>query len=198
MIRVGITVGIGSGKSTLRKVWEKLGASVMDADAYARELMVSDPLIIKELTKTFGAKTYHKDGSLNKEHLIKEAFKKGRVAELNAVVHPQLRKRTMEYMQKLPLDTPIFAYEAAVLLNEGRPEGFDCVVLMLAAEQNRLERVSSRDGSTEQDVLNRMQAQPDFGQLRDLADIIIRNDGSLEELKEKAEKTYFRILEEFS
>jgi dephospho-CoA kinase len=198
MIRVGITGGIGSGKSTLVKVWEELGAHVLNADEYARELMVTDPLLISEIKETLGEESYHEDGSLNKEHLIQEAFGKGRVGELNAVVHPILRKRTQEYMDGLPDTTPVFAYEAAVLLNEGRPDGFDRILLMLADEQQRLHRVSERDGSNEEDILQRMKAQPDFEHLQHLADMIIRNDGSLEDLKKKAEASYGKIMQDLS
>ncbi len=196
MIRVGITGGIGSGKSTLVQVWKKLGAHVLNADAFARELMVSDEDLIQELKDTFGEETYHPDGSLNKEHLIREAFEKGRVGELNGVVHPVLRKRTAEYMAKLPKETPVFAYEAAVLLNDGRPEGFDCILLLLANAEKRKQWVNKRDRSGEKAVMDRMQAQPDFEQLQHLADIIIRNDGTLEELKQKAENSYLKILED--
>jgi dephospho-CoA kinase len=83
MIKVGITGGIGSGKSTVCKEWEKLGAVVFYADDEAKKLMVTDRLSRQKLTDAFGPQTYKADGSLNKAHLIEEAFIKGRVEELN-------------------------------------------------------------------------------------------------------------------
>ena len=97
MIRVGVTGGIGSGKTTLCKEWEKLGAFVVYADDLAKKLMVEDEELVKKIKSTFGDKAYDEYGSLNRQYLAQEAFEKGRVNELNNLVHPVLWKKVEFY-----------------------------------------------------------------------------------------------------
>ena len=200
MIRVGLTGGMGSGKSTFMEVWKSLGAEVLNADDFAKDLMVSDPIIINRLKNTFGEETFLEDGSLNKDHLIEQAFKNGRVEELNEVVHPQLRFRTKEYADRLEQEeeTEVFLYEAAVLLNEGRPDGFDVIILLTSDKNNRVNRVAKRDQVTSESVIQRMQSQPDFEKITHLADIVISNDKTIEDLKSEARKLYHSVLQDFS
>ena len=100
MISVGITGGIGSGKTTVASIWESLGATVVYADDLAKQLMQTDPDLKRKLSETFGEETYHSDGSLNKPHLIKEAFHKNRVEELNSIVHPAIRIEAKDLIKK--------------------------------------------------------------------------------------------------
>lgn len=196
MIRVGVTGGIGSGKSTLCHELEKLGAFVVYADDIAKELMVSDPKLIQEIMETFGEASYHSDGSLNRAHLAKEAFEKNRVEELNALVHPALWQHIDELAdakEKEAID--IFVKEAALLLKNGRPENIDKVVLLLADEERRIDRVVGRDHTEEQKVKERIDKQDSFEDLKHLANFVITNDGSLSDLKQQA-RTLFRTLKE--
>lgn len=195
MIRVGVTGGIGSGKTTFCKVWEELGARVLYADDFAKELMVTDSVIIQNLKDTFGEITYLENGELNKDHLITEAFKKNRVDELNAIVHPRMRERAKEEGDKATREGySVFAYEAAVLLNEGRPEHFDDIILLLADKNKRVKRVMERDQTRGELVLDRMQKQPDFEELTHLVDHILINDSDLDSLKAEAEKMFHKLL----
>lgn len=195
MIKVGVTGGIGSGKTEFCKTWEKLGAYVLYADDFAKELMVTEPELTEALRKTFGHETYLPSGELNKPHLIKEAFDKGRVEELNRIVHPVLRRKSKEVAGQAEKEGfEVFVKEAAVLLNEGRPPELDYVVLLLSEKEDQLERVSRRDQTGKEAVLERMNTQPDFAALTHLADFTIQNNGSLEELRQKAEKLYQKLL----
>lgn len=197
MVTVGITGGIGSGKTTVCNCWSALGGYILNADALAKELMVSDDEIKQQLITTFGEDSFRADGSLNRAHLAEEAFQKGRVEELNAIVHPKLppvvRQKMQEASQK---GFQVGVYEAALLLElqEDRLAHFDHIVLVLAPEKRRLQWVSERDEAPEIDIQNRMQKQRDFEAATDRADIIIRNNGTLNELKEKAEKVYKNFL----
>lgn len=191
MKRVGITGGIGSGKTTLCKVWEQLGAYVLYADDFAKELMVSDNELIALIKDRFGDNAYHEDGSLNREYLAAEAFEKGRVEELNGIVHPQLRKRIGELAEKKEQEgVEVFAQEAAILLNDGRPDGLDAVVLLLADENKRVERAAKRDAVDKKQILNRLNKQPDFEKLAYLCDHVVCNNDSLDELRSKARDLY--------
>jgi len=195
MITVGITGGIGSGKSTVASIWDSLGAKVVYADDLAKHLMQTDPDLKNKLSETFGMETYNSDGSLNKPHLIKEAFHKNRVEELNSIVHPAIRIEAISCIKRAKKKGyKLFAYEAAILLNEGRPEYLDVVLLVSSKRETRLERVSERDSVDISDVEARMVKQPDFSSLEHLVDYTIENDGTLEELKVKSVNLYHELI----
>jgi len=195
MISVGITGGIGSGKSTVARTWESLGAEVVFADDLAKELMQADPVLRQNLTDTFGEQTFNPDGSLNKPHLIEEAFHKNRVEELNSIVHPAIHKEIQSQIARAEeAGIKLFAYEAAILLNNGRPDYLDVVVLVTSNRNKRLARVSERDSVDERDVAARMAKQPDFATLTHLADHVIENNGSLDDLREKSAGLYYKLI----
>src|SRR6056297_2735129 len=195
MISVGITGGIGSGKSTVARTWESLGAEVVFADDLAKELMQADPVLRQNLTDTFGEQTFNPDGSLNKPHLIEEAFHKNRVEELNSIVHPAIHKEIQSQIARAEeAGIKLFAYEAAILLNNGRPDYLDVVVLVTSNRNKRLARVSERDSVDERDVAARMAKQPDFATLTHLADHVIENNGSLDDLREKSTGLYYKLI----
>lgn len=187
MIRVGVTGGIGSGKTTFCKEWERLGAFVLYADDLAKKLMVEDEKLVKNIKSVFGDEAYCKDGSLNRDYLAQEAFEKGRVTELNRLVHPVLWDKVKEIAdQKEREGVDVFVKEAAILLQHGRPEDLDYVVIVEADEQQRMERVLERDNSDKEKVEGRISAQQDFSALTDLADFVVINNEGVTELKEKA------------
>ena len=191
MKSVGVVGGIGSGKTTVCKVWEKLGATVIYADDLAKELMQTDPELQKELTTIFGSETYNSDGLLNKPHLINEAFNKNRVDELNKVVHPVLRKELKNLaVSSEQAGVELFVVEAAILLNDGRPDFPEIIVLVTADRDRRVERVAKRDQASGDEILARMDKQPNFNELTHLADFTIENDGSLAELEESASNLF--------
>jgi dephospho-CoA kinase len=197
MIVAGVTGGIGSGKSTLCEVWESLGAKVVYADDLAKQLMVEDQSVKKRLVKLFGEKTYTQDGALNKEHLIEEAFLKGRVEELNRVVHPAVREKFQEIIENSKkTDVEVLVKEAALLLNNGRPEELDAVILVMSSKSDQIKRVQERDSVGEKNVLDRMNKQPDFESLKSYADYVINNDGTLDEFKLKSKELYLKVLED--
>ena len=187
MIRVGVTGGIGSGKTTLCKVWEKSGAFVVYADDLAKKLMVEDENLINSIKSVFGDKAYHEDGTLNRHFLAQEAFEKGRVSELNNLVHPVLWKTVEEIAdQKEKEGAEVFVKEAAILLQNGRPADLDYVVLVEANKKSRIDRVIKRDNSDRTKIEGRISAQQDFSGLTHLADFVVQNDEGVNELKEKA------------
>jgi dephospho-CoA kinase len=194
MIKVGITGGIGSGKTTFCKEWEKLGAFVLYADDLAKQLMQEDPELQEKIKQAFGDESYDSEGNLNRPYLAKEAFEEGRVEELNALVHPVLWKHSEKLAdQKEQEGVEVFANEAAILLQNGRPKHLDYVIIVTAEKEQRLQRTVNRDQASRDQVEGRMQKQPDFESLTHLADFVILNNGTLEELKEKAKKVYKSI-----
>lgn len=195
MIIVGLTGGIGSGKSTVASVWEKRGACLIKADDLAKELMVSDPELISQIKATFGNQAYLEDGSLDKSFLAKEAFEKGRVEELNNLVHPAVYK-WFEKQKKLEeaKGTKVLIREAALLLDKGKPSGFDVIVVVNADENKRISRVSLRDSSDEKSIKSRMDKQLNPEKMLEMADIVIQNNSDLASLIEKANQVYDQLV----
>jgi len=191
MITVGLTGGIGSGKSTVGSMFEKLGATVIRADDLAKELMIKDASIIQQIKKTFGEESYFSDGSLNKAHLSEQAFQKNRVSELNSIVHIAVyawfRKQKEEELQK---GTKVLIREAALLLDKGRPEDFDKIIVVTASKSNRIYRVMQRDHVSEELVLSRMNKQLDQEKMQEFADFVIQNDESEMELKNQVQQIW--------
>lgn len=164
-----------------------MGAFVVYADDHAKELMSSDEKLIKQIKETFGDAAYNEDGSLNRKYLAEQAFAKGRVEELNRIVHPRLWESIVELSDvKESEGQEVFVEEAAILLQNGRPEFLDAVVLVLSEDDERLERVVQRDQVDAQLVLDRMGKQPEYEELAHLADYLIINDSTPEQLKLKA------------
>lgn len=199
MVIAGVTGGIGSGKTTVCREFENLGAYVFYADDEAKRLMVSDKGVVRRIKKTFGEESYQTDGSLNKPHLIREAFEAGRVEELNRIVHPAVGKAFEAACKKAQQDGyDVAVKEAALLLNKGRPEILDKVIIVTGDEAARMERVIKRDHSSENKIKERMEHQPDFEKKHHLADFIIDNNGTLSDLKKEAKRVYQQLVEEAS
>jgi dephospho-CoA kinase len=195
MVTVGITGGIGSGKTTVCEIWSRMGAYILNADDLAKQLMVSDPEIKAQLVETFGEASFFNDGSLNKKHLAAEAFEKDRVEELNAIVHPRLPDAVIKKMKEVEqAKYDVFVYEAALLFENIEPVDLDYIVLVLADQEHRLRRVLQRDDSSVEEIKQRMSKQRDFSKETDRVDYVITNNGTLEELKKKVEVVYQNFL----
>lgn len=195
MITIGLTGGIGSGKTTVCKVWEGLGAKILYADDLAKFLMTNDPELRSKIQTTFGIESYHKDGTLNREYLAEEAFQKGRVKEFNAIVHPRIFSETERLKKAAEKDGyPVFVKEAALLLDYGRPENTDYVVVVIANDEKRIARVKDRDHVTSLMVEQRITKQKKQEYLLKFADFVIENNGSVKELEEESVRLYKKIL----
>jgi dephospho-CoA kinase len=173
---VGITGGIGSGKTTTCQIFEELGVPVYYADSLAKQLMVEDPLKGKVI-QAFGAKAY--DGSrLNKAYLAKQVFgSKEKLSVLNGLVHPAVASNFEGWLEQNKQSDYVLK-EAAILFESGAYQAVDITVLVIAPELIRVERVMKRDGSTEEEVMERVANQWTQERKVKLADHIINNDGS--------------------
>ena len=197
MIKIGITGGIGSGKTTVCEIWQKQGAQVVYADDLAKYLMQDNKSVRQQISETFGEESYQPNGDLNRAYLADKAFNKGRVEELNSIVHPAVFKETDRLITQAEKDGyDVFVYEAAILLHHGQPEKFDHIVMVLADERKRITRVGKRDKANENDVLERIRNQQNFESLISMADVVIRNNGSLRELEKEAIKVYKTLTRE--
>ncbi len=195
MVKVGITGGIGSGKTTVCKVWEGMGAVVVYADDLAKKLMVEDDDLISRIISAFGESSYHEDGSLNRQFLANKAFEKGEVEKLNKIVHPAVARKVKELMGRAEAQgADMFVEEAALLLSKGRPDIFDYIVIVTANKSDRLKWVMNRDNSGQDEILARMKKQQSFEELMPLCDFVIENDSTVQSLKRKSEDLYRQML----
>ncbi len=175
MYLLGLTGGIGSGKTLVCSILEKLGVKVYYADSEAKRLMNTDPDLVIQIKALFGMEAYN-GTSLNREFLAKEVFgDPAKLAFLNAAVHPVVRKDFSHWVQTQK-DAPYVVEETAILFESGARQFLDGSILVYAPEGMRLQRVMERDGLNEEGVRSRMKNQMDEEDKKKLADHIIIND----------------------
>ena len=177
MLKIGITGGIGSGKTTVCKIFEVLGIPVFYADTAAREIMVKDVLLIEGIKAAFGENSYFTDGSLNNKHIAAIVFNDAvELDKLNALVHPAVFRAFDSWVKQIPADTPYVLKEAALLFESESYKMCDLNILVIAPEALKLERVTHRDGVTIEQVRARMDKQFTDDQKFKLADHVIYNN----------------------
>lgn len=175
MLKVGITGGIGSGKTTVCKIFELLGIPVFYADQAAKELMQQDKELKLKLIEKFGADTYLPDGSINRTYLANIVFKdEAQLEALNAIVHPAVFSTFDQWLSKQ--STRYVVKEAALLFESGSHRLCDFNVLVQAPEEIRIERVMKRDQITKEQVLGRIAQQMSDEEKSKLADYLLMND----------------------
>jgi len=173
-LKIGLTGGIGSGKSTVAKIFETLGIPVYYADAAAKRLMNENEVLRKAVTEKFGEQAY-KDGVLNRSYLAAMVFdNKQKLEQLNAIVHPATIADGNSWMSAQT--TPYAIKEAALIFETGIQEHLDYVIGVSAPTPLRIERAMKRDHITKQDVMARMQRQMDEQIKMRLCDFVIIND----------------------
>lgn len=176
MLKIGITGGIGSGKTTVCKVFETLGIPVFYADTVAKQIMTTDPILIQGIRETFGSQSYFQDGSLNNKHIANIVFaNEHELAKLNALVHPAVFRAFDQWDAALPKNTPYSIKEAALLFESGSYKMCDKNILVAAPHQLKITWVTRRDGVDEAQVLARMDKQFSDEQKLQMADYVISN-----------------------
>jgi dephospho-CoA kinase len=192
-MRVGLTGGVGSGKSTVSALLAEHGAVVIDADAIARQVVEPGTPGYDAVVARFGRGILGPDGALDRPALAAIVFNdEAARADLNAIVHPLVGARTGELMQAAPAGA-IVVYDIPLLVESGTAGGFDAVVVVEAATGTRLQRLEAR-GMPEADARARMAAQADDAARRAVAHEIVVNDGSLEELRATVDELWERLL----
>jgi len=173
-LRVGLTGGIGSGKSTVAGIFKVLGIPVFDADATARNIMNEDEALKEKIIATFGEASYQ-EGKLNRKYIANIVFNDAfKLEQLNALVHPATIAAAERWMQQQ--HTPYAIKEAALFFESGSAAGTDVIVGVFAPQALRIQRVMERDGVGRQEVLARMGRQIDDEIKKLLCDFVIIND----------------------
>jgi dephospho-CoA kinase len=178
MIKVGITGGIGSGKTTVCRIFATLGIPVYYADERAKELMVSDANIVSEVKKLFGAEAYNNECQLNRKLIADRVFNDEiLLKQLNAIVHPAVFQDTFSWFKKHQ-DKSYTLYEAAILFETGNYKMLDKTITVFAPAEIRIARTMKRDKVSRKEVLERINKQMPEEEKVKLADYVIYNDHS--------------------
>jgi len=173
MKTVGLTGGIGSGKSTLMQWFQKQGVPCFESDAVGRKLLNTD--LREAVSEAFGAELYLQTGSLDRKALAEKVFANpAALAKLNQIVHPAVAI-AFENFKKQHANAPFVINEAAILFETGGYKNCDVVILVTTPKSDRIERIINRDGSTKAEVIKRMKNQWEDERKRKLADYVIEN-----------------------
>jgi len=173
MIVVGLTGGIGSGKTSVLQVFVDKGIPVYIADIEAKKLMIEDVVVKKAIIATFGAQSYQKN-QLNRAYLASKVFGDDKaLAQLNAIVHPAVQEHLLGFIAKQ--DSPYLIYENAILFENGSNVLCDYIITVTAPIETRIARVVKRDKVNEQQVKDRIKHQWDDVRKSELADFSLEN-----------------------
>tara|TARA_B100000508_G_scaffold48272_1_gene37510 strand:+ start:57869 stop:58444 length:576 start_codon:yes stop_codon:yes gene_type:complete len=176
MIKVGLTGGIGAGKSIVARVLATMGFPVFYSDKVGKELLSDNSDIQNEVINIFGNEAYA-EGELNRGFLAKMIFSDNQLKEkLNAIIHPAVREEFDAWSKKQ--NSTIVFNEAAILFETGSYKNFDKNILVTAPEEIRINRVMERDDSSKEEIRSRMENQWSDSRKKKLADFEIVNDGN--------------------
>lgn len=174
MLKIGLTGGIGGGKSTVAKVFEVLGMPVYYADDAAKKLMNEEGPLKQQIQKIFGATAY-RNGQLDRKYVADIVFKNpDKLQLLNALVHPATINDAQKWMQRQRTSYAI--KEAALIFESGAQQQLDYVIGVYAPTPLRIQRTMQRDGITEEEVIARINKQLDENSKMQLCDFVIVND----------------------
>ncbi|WP_372642767.1 dephospho-CoA kinase [Ancylomarina sp.] len=178
-LSIGLTGGIGSGKSLVADFFRQLGIPVYNSDIEAKNLMKTDDLIRLSLIKAFGKSVYLKSGDLNRAKLAEVVFSNNEaLKKVNAIVHPQVRLHFQEWVLK-QTEAPYVIQESAILFDTGLYKNFDKIITVTADEAIRINRVVERDSCTKESVLERMSKQMSEQERIVKSDFVIYNNSEL-------------------
>lgn len=187
---LGLTGGIGSGKTTVLNIFKSLGAHVFIADVEAKKLMNTNTELIGQIKKMFGEQAYI-NGELNRLFIADKVFKNSEMLKnLNKIVHPKVQEKFKLFAQSLPNE--ILVYEAAILFESGSNKLCDYIVTITASVEDRIDRVVVRDNTTKDKVLLRMKNQTSNEKKIKQSHFVVNNT-NLNYAKEQV-KTIFSLL----
>jgi len=176
-LKVGLTGGIGAGKTTVARIFATLGIPVYYADDRAKYLMTHDAALVGKIRRLLGSQAYLPDGRLNRAHVAQVVFSQTDMLDrLNQIVHPAVRRDYARW-HRAQRNIPYTLYEAALIFETGGERDLDAVIEVFAPKVLRIRRVRIRDGLTRRQVLARMARQMDEREKRRRADYVIVNDG---------------------
>ena len=194
MLMVGLTGGIGAGKSVVARRLAELGATVIDSDRLAREVVEPGTDGLREVVEEFGPEVLGPDGALDRPALGRRVFgDEAARRRLEAIIHPRVRARSAELIAAAPADA-VVVNDVPLLVESGIGAGFDLGVVVLASEQTRLRRLAGARDMTAEQARARMAAQATDEQRRAAADVVLDNDGSRDDLLAAVDRLWHERL----
>jgi dephospho-CoA kinase len=179
MVMVGLTGGLGAGKTTIAELFQNCGAKVIDADQLARDVVKPGKPAWKDITKLFGSKVLYSDNTLNRQALAQIVFQNpSQLKILQNIIHPRVAREQAKRTKAIYQDFPqaIILYDAALLIEAGAHRRMDHVIVVKADRATQIDRVAHRDGLTKTEALRRIRAQMPLRQKLHYADTVL--DGS--------------------
>ncbi len=198
MLKVGLTGGIASGKSTVSEAFARLGAKVLDADEVAREVVLPGKPAWTKLRHTFGSEFFHSDGRLNRNKLRRLVFADPEQrSRLNAIVHPEVMREIDFRFEQLTssAEHAVVLVDIPLLIEVGVAHRFDKVVVVYANESVQVMRLMQRDGLSREEARQALSVQIDLREKARKADFVIDNSGTPGETQAQVEKVWQELLE---
>ncbi|MGZ4119215.1 MAG: dephospho-CoA kinase [Actinomycetota bacterium] len=196
MLLVGLTGGIGAGKSTVARLLADRGAVIIDADSIVRELQRPGTEVFRAIVERFGKQVVAADGSLDRPKLADIAFRdEDARSALNAIVHPAVYAVMAERITAIEDENAVVVLDIPLLAEAGGREGMDVVIVVDADQDLRVTRVVDERGLDARQVRARMAAQASSEQRAALADVVIRNDGDMEALRAQVDALWVMLSE---
>lgn len=198
MLRVGLTGGIGSGKSTVARLLTDLGSVVVDADAVARDVVEPGMPALSAIRERFGDAVFTSDGGLDRPALGRVVFADpAALADLEGITHPAIWKRTAELMAAVPPDT-VLVHDMPLIVEKGMGADYHLVIVVGVREEERLARLVRDRGMTPEDARARIDAQADDEARIAAADVWLDNNGTREHLEAEVRSLWAQRLEPFN
>ena len=197
MLRVGLTGGIGSGKSTASNFFELFGSFVINADEEAKKILSSNETVQHELISEFGTDIIDVSGNINKAKLARVAFQdEDHQQRLNSVIHPYIYNSIDNYFNDVLKNGKfdIFIVDGALIFESGYDVHMDYIVVVTALLKNRMERALARQTLSREEILKRIELQWPEEEKVNLADFVIHNDGSEEDLKKNVKSLIEKLI----
>lgn len=193
MLVVGLTGGVGSGKTTVSKMLNEEGAYLIDADQIARELVQPRTAAWNELIRVFGKEILEDNESIHRKKLAAKVFSDPAQRNLlNQILHPRIKKEMQRRMREIGQRDPdaIVVIDAPLLVELGDHREMDKVIVVTSGEAQQVERLREREGASEEEARRILSSQMPMEEKLKVADFVIRNDGSLEETRRRAKEVF--------
>ena len=197
MLKIGLTGGIGSGKSEVSNFLQSWGAYIFDADKESKNIINNNLEAQKEIIKEFGSDVIDPNQTINRQKLAKIAFQdEFHQQTLNAIIHPYVFKKINNSFEKIKIENNhnCFVVDAALIYESGADTHMDYVIVVSSLISHRTERVMSRNNITREDFLKRVSLQWPEEDKVNMADYIIQNNSDLESLEKEAKKVFDTLL----
>ncbi|GIV00757.1 MAG: dephospho-CoA kinase [Actinomycetota bacterium] len=194
MLLVGLTGGIGSGKTTVARMLERRGAVVFDADVLARKAVEPGTPGFNAVVERFGASVLAPGGDLDREALASIVFADPAARrDLEAIVHPEVRRMFAEACEAYRDTDAVVVFSAPLLVETGMHSAFDVLIVVAATERTQIERLMRGRGMSEEQIRARIAAQAPLEEKAAVADILIDNEGTLEELEAQVDRVWTEL-----